>query len=159
MGKKRFVRSKEDNIPVVSGKIMSPFKGISINGKKFSKGQYEDLCIQAAENIALASFNTTDDLIKLLTINGCYDTPFIINILSKLSESYEDRKLKEIDKMVISPVAAANVLGITLKQDIINSVLRIYSKQLVDTVEKIGTSKDVQEEEPEEKYEDEIILD
>ena len=158
--KKRFVRTPDAGaVPVLGGKVMSAIKGISINGKKFSKAQYQDLCIEAAENIALASFTNEAELEKLLIINGCYDAPFIINILSKLSECYEDRKLKEIDKMVLSPVSSANVIGITMKQDVVNAVLRKYAKIYLTAVEKAGDNKDANEYEEEEKYEDEVVID
>lgn len=162
MGKKRFVRTPDaGNIPVIGNKMLTSIKGIPINGKRFSKAQYQDLCIEAAENIALASFNNEAELEKLLTINGCYDTTFIISILARLTECYEDRKLKEIDKMVISPVSSANVIGITMKQDVVNSVLRRYATLLLNAVEKAGNEKlaeydDTAEEDP---YEDEVIID
>lgn len=156
--KKRFVRTPDtvNTTPVIGNNILTSIKGLSINGKKYSKSQYQDLCIEAAENIALASFNNEAELEKLLSINGCYDNAFSINILSKLSECYEDRKLKEIDKMVLSPVSSANVIGITIKQDIVNAVLRKYANTGLATVEKIAVSNN---ECIEDKYEDEIIID
>ncbi len=152
MKKKRFVKSPDTKVSPVDN-IMTSIKGVAINGKKYTRTQYNDLCYEAAENIALAGFSNEKELEKLLSINGCYDTSFIINILSKLSECYEDRKLKEIDKMIISPVSSANIIGITMKQDIINSVLRKYAKSDLQTLEnKVNKTKD-------DTYEDDVIID
>ena len=152
--KKRFKRTPDENVPAVS-KMVSPFKGVEINGKKFSKSQYEDLCIKAAENIVLAGFNNTEDLKRLVSINGCYNTSFIIDILNKLSETYEDQLLKELDKMTQSPISAANVIGITTKQDMVNITIREYASQILLNIEKkVKKSESVKEDYNEYESED-----
>ena len=169
MEKKKYIKATNQDMP------LTIFKKYIIAGKKMPKAKYEMFLNTAVENILMSGFSSREELKKLVKINGYYDMNFMGTILLKLSETYEDIKQKEGEKVMCmnSPVNAAKFINASYKHDIVHIVMRellmpVASKcidKVLDT-DMSGKKKDSKaatiihevKKAIEEKYEDDEVI-